>query len=515
MTPPSRRNPRPVGALPLVAAAFVVALAVALRPDAPAAAESSDPHGRALDISARSLDSASPAPNAGALVPDTSAQDADWRYENSGTGQTLRAIAAVDHDHAWLAGGDGDKDCVIGRTVNGGEHWQGVFCDAGLRPESMDFVDVNNGWIVGRGGLILRTFDGGLTWVRQRADTSEAILNVFAVDANTAFAVTRGSEILTTTDGGAKWNRRTSGQDQGLFDSFWFDARNGFAVGSGGLIIRSNDGGRKWRVIDAGSDQRLYAVTFSDPAHGYALGNDLRFSDNGGESWRLQMRPGKTMSDIAFAPGSGTMGWIIGDEGLIMRTTDGQHWVDEGVGLTSRSIRGLAVVDAETVWVVGTGGILLHRVGPRTPPTAPPPPTATYAPPTRTPLPPTATPSPTPLPTATPRGPWVSIDPQGVPLLVGAPGARPLTITYGNFGASSEISATLTGPVIFTTGKSALSAPVFPIGGAGTFAVAVKSASLAKPGQPWTMKVRMDDAQTERAGVIAWQARLPRLLIRR
>ncbi|MEO8084337.1 MAG: YCF48-related protein [Ardenticatenales bacterium] len=443
------------------------------------------------------------------------AQAPEWRVEDPGTGQTLRSVAAVDHDHAWIIGGDGDSDCVIRRTENGGAHWQGVYCDAGLRPESIAFVDVNNGWIVGRGGLILRTTNGGVNWSVQRSDTTDALLNVFAFDDRTAFAVTRGSEILTTTDGGAKWNRRSSGQSEGLFDSYWFDRSNGVAVGSGGLVIRSTDGGRKWRKIDAGTDQRLYAITFSDPRHGYFLGNDLRFSEDGGESWHQQLHGPKTMTDIAFAPNSATMGWLIGDEGLIMRTMDGRNWFEDGADLTGRSIRGLAVVDAENVWAVGTGGTLLHRVGPRTMPTEPAQPTATAVPPTQTPVPPTATPSPTVTPTPTPSGPWVSVEPLGVPLLVGSPGARSLTIAYGNFGAAADISATLRGPVLFTTGQTDLTAPVFPIGGAGTFAVAVRSVQGAKPGVPWAMTVHMDTAAVERTGVIAWQSRFPWLLIRK
>ncbi|MCC7019757.1 MAG: hypothetical protein IT332_08380 [Ardenticatenales bacterium] len=448
-----------------------------------------------------------------ALRPHPAAAQApEWRFERAPNDQTLRAITAVDHDHAWLVGGDGDKDCVIGRTTDGGAHWQGIFCDDGRRPESIDFADVNNGWIVGRAGQILRTTDGGRSWSAQRGGTGAAILNVFALDAQTAFAVTRDSEILVTTDGGAKWTRRTSGGDEGLFDSFWFDAQTGIAAGSAGLIMKSTDAGRKWRRIHTGSDQRFYAVTFTDARRGYTLGNDVRVTDDGGETWRLQVRPDKTMADIAFAPGQPNMGWIIGDEGLILRTTDGgQRWVNDGVGLTGKSIRGLAVVDPETIWVVGTGGLLMHRVGPRTVPTDPPPP------PTSTPRPtaiPTRTPTPTPTMTPTPSGPWVRINRNDLVLMVGSYGARPLTVQYGNLGASETVSATLTGPVAFLGGQQALSAPVFPIAGAGEYAAVVQAAPGAKSGEAWSIRVRMGAAVTERAGIIAWQARLPKLNVR-
>lgn len=442
------------------------------------------------------------------------AQEAQWRFEKSPTDQTLRAASAVDHDHAWIAGGDGDKDCFIGRTDNGGAHWQGLYCDAGKRPESMDFVDARNGWIVGRAGLILHTTNGGDTWDTQRSGTSEAILNVYAIDARNAVAVTRGSEILVTNDGGGKWNRFESGKGQGLFDSYWFDPQNGFSVGSAGLIIRTTDGGRKWRTIDTGSDQRFYAITFTTPQRGYTLGNDLRFSDNGGESWRLMVRPPKTMADLAFAPGSATMGWVVGDEGLILRTTDGVNWRDDGVGLTGKSIRALAVVDGENLWAVGTDGLLLHRVGPREPQPEVPTERPTSVPPTRTPVPPTVTPTPTPTQTPTPSGPWVRINADTAPLLVGTYGARPVTFVFGNLGASEVLSATLAGPALFANGEPSISAPVFPINGQGTFAVTVKPAAGAQAGQPWTILVRIGAAGATRGGMIAWQSRFPWLALR-
>jgi photosystem II stability/assembly factor-like uncharacterized protein len=43
----------------------------------------------------------------------------------------------------------------------------------------VDFADSKNGWVVGRGGVILRSGDRGLTWVRQESGTPAHLFGLF------------------------------------------------------------------------------------------------------------------------------------------------------------------------------------------------------------------------------------------------------------------------------------------------------------------------------------------------
>ena len=53
---------------------------------------------------------------------------------------------------------------------------------------SVQFIDEDEGWIVGRGGVILRSSDGGRTWVRQESKTAQNLYALF-VDKKKGWAV--------------------------------------------------------------------------------------------------------------------------------------------------------------------------------------------------------------------------------------------------------------------------------------------------------------------------------------
>ena len=44
---------------------------------------------------------------------------------------------------------------------------------------SVQFVNENEGWIVGRGGIILRSGDGGRVWVEQESNTKHNLYALF------------------------------------------------------------------------------------------------------------------------------------------------------------------------------------------------------------------------------------------------------------------------------------------------------------------------------------------------
>ena len=59
----------------------------------------------------------------------------------------------------------------------------------------VDFADSKNGWIVGRGGVILRSGDKGLTWVRQDSGTTLNLFGLF-MDKKYGWAVGQNGLIL-------------------------------------------------------------------------------------------------------------------------------------------------------------------------------------------------------------------------------------------------------------------------------------------------------------------------------
>jgi len=46
---------------------------------------------------------------------------------------------------------------------------------------SVQFIDDDSGWAIGRSGTILRTDDGGLTWIEQESGTKQNLYGLYFV----------------------------------------------------------------------------------------------------------------------------------------------------------------------------------------------------------------------------------------------------------------------------------------------------------------------------------------------
>jgi len=474
------------------------------------------PAGRDVDTASAADPTAPPPLYDPAVLAELSQGPAYWSVQPSGTGHTLRAVDFVDEDHGWAVGGQGDDDCVILRTEDGGETWEHAHCPVQLRPEDVHFVDRSTGWLIGRAGLIMRSDDGGRTWGRQGSPTSDALTSVFMLDRDHGWITNRDGRVFRTLDGGGRWRNENGKEGVGLFDVKFVDRNVGWAVGSQGTIILSSDGGDSWSGLSSGTDGRLYSIEMVNARRGWVVGNEIRSTRDGGGSWHREFTPSKSVDEVSF--GDETHGWAAGDEGYIVYTPDdGQTWVREAEGLTGRSFRALTTYGRRHVWVVGTDGLIVHRYEPDAPlppgtePTDEPPP-----PPTDTPRPtatPTITPSPTPTMTPTPTGPWVRIAwaGPGPDILVGAHGThdRLVTAIFGNMPASAAISGTIEGAATFAGGETAFASTVFPVNGSGEFPIVIEALPDAVPGAPFAVRMLIEGATAERPGRVAWQTTFP------
>ena len=161
------------------------------------------------------------------------------------------------------------------------------------------------------------------------------------------WAVGYWGTLLQSSDAGATWSRMSSGTTATLYDVSFADERHGWAVGEGGLILRSVDGGTSWspqsaRVTDlldgheGPLDTHLFGVAAVSTDEAWAVGDMgvvLRVSD--GEHWEHFPIPDASFGDeeipdrifnaVSFSDTQ--HGWIVGEFGTTLRTADGgQTW---------------------------------------------------------------------------------------------------------------------------------------------------------------------------------------------
>jgi photosystem II stability/assembly factor-like uncharacterized protein len=232
-----------------------------------------------------------------------------WNTKYIVDSTSLYSIFCLDSNTLWLAGGS-YKNWLAATyyTTNGGDTWTEKLLEIRTAIFRIFFINADTGIAVGgmcvgcyhvkpdSGGYILRTTNGGETWtILEHYEDLIGLNGVFFTDANTGTVVGTGGTILRTTDGGDTWIDQSNETWPELWDVFFISADTGFVVGGNwsahnkGIILRTTDGGTTWTEQNIPTDMPLLRVFFINDTIGIAVGND----------------------------------------GTILRTTNGLTWIDE------------------------------------------------------------------------------------------------------------------------------------------------------------------------------------------
>ena len=270
-----------------------------------------------------------------------------WTHQSSNTGPcctipNLMDVDFIDVDNGWIVGNPIALDPTVRRTVNGGQSWETVILPPVVSQPGqhgatgVQFVNANTGWIMGNPAVIFHTTDGGTTWLTQTNGVPSADLHdLDFVDTDNGWIV--GSEgnrglILHTADGGANWNSQLLAESSDIFLGVDFvDANTGWTVGTQ-VIRRTTDGGATWDNQVGGY---FRDVEFIDAMTGWVVGKNgiILHTSDGGMNWSEQYRsPESTdhLNAVDFI--SPDEGWAAGESGIILHTTNGgTTWVPQPI----------------------------------------------------------------------------------------------------------------------------------------------------------------------------------------
>jgi len=112
----------------------------------------------------------------------------------------------------------------------------------------------------------------------------------------------------------------------------FLDSLNGWVVGDSGTILKTTNGGTTWVQQESNTQWKIHEVFFLDAMHGWALalvlpdttfeyGTILFKTTNGGEQWTQTWYPDDLYQTLAFQ--DPLTGWMAGERGKILATTDG------------------------------------------------------------------------------------------------------------------------------------------------------------------------------------------------
>lgn len=178
----------------------------------------------------------------------------------------------------WIVGSLSNKedevvDSLLLHTEDGGETWTRIILPAKQELYHVDFVNDENGWIVGADGLILQTQDEGKNWFKQNSGTNESLYNVDFRDSKYGTVVGGKGTILRTENSGMTWDKISLNipKPPSLLRVSFINDKTGWIVGGGGTILRTDDKGKSWTSQNTLGKEPLYGL-YVDKKEGWAVG---------------------------------------------------------------------------------------------------------------------------------------------------------------------------------------------------------------------------------------------------
>lgn len=250
------------------------------------------------------------------------------------------------------------------------------------------FQDSNNGWLLGtynartlasatvaaRKTALLKTTDGGRTWKNKNFDqTVKTFTAISFIDADNGYVVGNGGLIYRTYDGGESWTKQESGLTSNLRDIAIITVNSAMIVGPNGVLLKTQNGGETWDKLVTPSSRAFYKIKFVNGFYGYITGGGEGNLPNPDKAFVYKIDVHGNFIDLTnkyysvfyhygiYSSNDGNDLWTSGHLGQIFRSKDGgKTWSDE----LSKSQRPEDLYDisfpTERIgYFVGNGGVIL------------------------------------------------------------------------------------------------------------------------------------------------------------
>ena len=258
----------------------------------------------------------------------------------------------------------------VARSTDGGASWQELVTPLSEPGTAVAFADANTVVVMGNTGQTMRSTDAGASWTTGFAFSASAFYRLRFSSPTFGLAVSAVNGLtLRTTDAGETWTRIGGGTiDENVVGMAASPSGNVVLAGSlGRAMLRSVDGGSTW--LRSGSfpvGAQFQKPTFATEQRAIAIRPEgqIVLSVDAGQTWSIaDDRLGQDqirLNDATMA--SATLGLVVGNEGLILRSTNGgSSWaaVTSGSSLQLKAVRCLTA----TVCLAGGGGVLRSTDG--------------------------------------------------------------------------------------------------------------------------------------------------------
>lgn len=208
--------------------------------------------------------------------------------------------------------------------------WHRVPGPVTVHLSGVSFGSPSRGVITGYSGAILTTSDAGVSWqVAFPPPTSELIAEVRFLDSLKIVAAGNSNTLLSSTNGGVSWIYDAGGA--GFFSHYYGIARSRHGTSPAVWVAGGRDFTSLTQIIQRPAESAPWALQIAGYA-GRLVGIEM-YDD--------------------------TLGWAVGDLGVILRTSNGGRWWNTVQSGTTEGVNSVRFFDRNDGIAVGTNGLIM------------------------------------------------------------------------------------------------------------------------------------------------------------
>jgi len=203
------------------------------------------------------------------------------------------------------------------------------------RVYNVSFKDSDNGVICGRYGFTAVTNDSGENWTEISGNPSEIMRDAAYLTTGQIWLVGNDATMMYSADDGVNWEQVSFEFTNSLYSISMDENGLGYVCGKNGteniaLLLKTTDFGATWTRITTeieGNEDLYYVYHENDLV---VLGGNngyLGVSYDGAESFQTKSIDSIT-DDITAIEMNGSEGYALGDDGLMIKTTDNWETVE-------------------------------------------------------------------------------------------------------------------------------------------------------------------------------------------
>ncbi len=300
-----------------------------------------------------------------------------WRSQNPPTlSGTLNAVQIISPQRIYIVGDQGS----FLTSIDSGNSWNvhsSIVPIKNFNCYGLSFIDSLKGMVVGKSGevtkpiaIAIKTTDVGKTWSIMKTPANTAFYGVLMFNDSIGFIVGASNTILKTTDAGNTWTPYGLELNVGTLRSIR-KVRSNFLVitGDNGYIVSSSDTGKYWSQIHTDHGNNLFSVSFTTDSTAIGVGENgyITKTTNRGATWKAQILVDTivsvTTSLNAIASKDPRRFIIVGNNANIIFSEDsGLTWKKPflELGGTNVHLRGLDLLTPLYGIAVGEQGFIMR-----------------------------------------------------------------------------------------------------------------------------------------------------------